>query len=293
MTDSPLLPRRTVSRPSHAWNPTSSDGGERRPQDRAAVAVVAHGEDREAEDLEADDRGDRAVDPLDPGLRVVERRQELAVAERPVGAAQAGIGRPHDHADVTSRSVVDDGGSGELLEAGHGRAHSTVRLRRLRVECATPVAMAALAPRAASGRLLVAACGGGRAPLAPSPAAAARLARHRPRRRLDVRARTPAIPPVSSRQLAPGRRPATAIVFSFLDPATNLAGRLAGSHGVGRVLRPRPRRSRATATDGDVRLGDRGRARHLRRERRPSRGRRLEARVHDRGAGLARRRRSA
>ena len=61
--------------------------------------MVAHGEHGQAEDLEADDRRDRPVDPLDPGLEVAGRREELAVAERPVRAAQPGIRRPHDHAD--------------------------------------------------------------------------------------------------------------------------------------------------------------------------------------------------
>ena len=42
---------------------------------------------------------DVAVDPLDPGLRVVQRREELAVAERPVRAAEPGVGGADDDAD--------------------------------------------------------------------------------------------------------------------------------------------------------------------------------------------------
>ena len=47
------------------------DGPERRPEDRAAVAVVADGQDRQGQDQHADDRRDGPVDPLDPGLVVV------------------------------------------------------------------------------------------------------------------------------------------------------------------------------------------------------------------------------
>ena len=72
VTDSPLLPRRTVSRPSHAWNPTSATAASDGQRSDAPVAVVAEGQDREPQDLEADDRRDRPVDPLDPGLRVAQ-----------------------------------------------------------------------------------------------------------------------------------------------------------------------------------------------------------------------------
>ena len=76
---------------------------------------------RDAQDQEADDRGDRAVDPLPPGLGVVERRQELAVAQRPVRAAHAGAGGAHDDAHGHEQDRRDDRGDGDLLEAGHGR----------------------------------------------------------------------------------------------------------------------------------------------------------------------------
>ena len=100
--------------------PDERDRAERRPQDRSPVAVVEDGEEREAEDLEPDDRRDGPMDPLDPGLRVVERRDELAVAERPVRAAQAGIGGADDDADRDQHESGREGQRGELLEAGHG-----------------------------------------------------------------------------------------------------------------------------------------------------------------------------
>ena len=56
--------------PEPGLEPDQGDRGEGRPQDRAPVAVVADGEDREPEDLEADDDRDGPVDPLDPGLGV-------------------------------------------------------------------------------------------------------------------------------------------------------------------------------------------------------------------------------
>ena len=58
------------------------------------------------------------MDPLDPRLRVVERRQELAVAERPVGAAEAGVRGTHDDADRDEDQRRDEGRRGELLETG-------------------------------------------------------------------------------------------------------------------------------------------------------------------------------
>ena len=96
------------------------DGGERRPQDRRAVPVVLPGEERDAQDQEADDRRDRAVDPLPPGLVVVQRRDDLAVAQGPVGAAHPGIRGAHDDAHGDEEDRRDDRCDGGLLEAGHG-----------------------------------------------------------------------------------------------------------------------------------------------------------------------------
>ena len=51
---------------------------------------------------------------------VVERRDQLAVAERPVGAAQPGIGGAHDDPDRDQPESGREGQRGELLEAVHG-----------------------------------------------------------------------------------------------------------------------------------------------------------------------------
>ena len=85
------------------------------------IAVVLPREERDPEDQEADDRGDRPMDPLDPGLRVVERRDHLVVAQGPVGATHPGVGDPHDDPDRDEQDRRDDRGDGGLLEAGHGR----------------------------------------------------------------------------------------------------------------------------------------------------------------------------
>ena len=98
--------------------PDQGHGPERRDDERATVAVVDEREDREAEDLEADQDGDPAMDPLDPRLRVVERRQELAVTERPVGAAETGVRGTHDDADRDEDQRRDEGRRRELLETG-------------------------------------------------------------------------------------------------------------------------------------------------------------------------------
>ena len=120
MTDSPLLPRRTVSRPSHAWNPTSPTAANDGHRIDAPIAMVEERQEGEPEDLEPDDHGDRAMDPLDPGLGVVEGRDQLAVTERPVGATQPGIGGAHDDPDRDQPESGREGQRGELLEAVHG-----------------------------------------------------------------------------------------------------------------------------------------------------------------------------
>ena len=100
--------------------PDQPDGRDRRPEQTGAGAVIADGQRRDAQDLEADDRRDRPMEPLDPGLRVVERRQQLPVAQRPVRAAQAGIGGAHDDADGDQQDGSPEGQRSELLEAGQG-----------------------------------------------------------------------------------------------------------------------------------------------------------------------------
>ena len=78
---------------------------------------------------------DGPVDPLDPGLRVAERRDELAVAERPVGAAQPGIGGAHDDPDRDQPESGREGERGELLEAVHEAA--ILPRRRVPTDCDT------------------------------------------------------------------------------------------------------------------------------------------------------------
>jgi hypothetical protein len=60
------------------------------------------------------------MDPLDPRFRVVEGRDELAVTERPVGAAQPGIRGAHDDPDRDKRKGGRERQRSKLLEAGHG-----------------------------------------------------------------------------------------------------------------------------------------------------------------------------
>ena len=187
--------------------PDETDRRDGRPQQRRPVAMVTDRQDREAQDLEADDRRDGPVDPLDPRLRVVDRRQQLAVAERPVRAAETGIGGAHDDADDDQQDRGPERQRGELLEAGqrvswhagrrcapergrwvNGHAHSSAASvgspRALgafdRRPPAASATLAAMTPRSrlalvAALVLVVAACGPG--PSRPRP-------RRRPRRRL-------------------------------------------------------------------------------------------------------------
>ncbi len=171
------------------------------------MAMVLPGEERDAEDHEPDDRRDRAVDPLDPRLVVVERRDQLPVAQRPVGAAHAGIRRPDDHADRHEEHGHHDRREGELLESGHGppilRGGGFEPLRipsracAALPSCSSPSRWASSSPPAARPRP------------APSPSAAP-----------STSAATASVIPVivSSRQVPGPNR----FVFSFLDPKTNL-----------------------------------------------------------------------
>ncbi len=106
--------------PEPRLEPDERDRSDRRPQQRPAIAMVDPGEDRQADDLEPDDRRDRPVYPLDPRLGVVERGEQLAVAQRPIRAAQAGVGGADDDADRDEQDRRPERPRGELLEAGHG-----------------------------------------------------------------------------------------------------------------------------------------------------------------------------
>ena len=239
VTDSPELLSRTVSRPSHAWNPTSatapSDGQRRLGRSRWSRTATK----REAEDDEADHRGDGSVDPLDPGLVIVERRDQLAVAERPIRAAHAGIGRADDDADRHEHERHRDGEHRQFLEPGQG---------------ALPGVAAGAAPFGSEGArpfyrerpsVLTSASGGvhrypigheppnqiGRDAGRPVPrrrlwsVGTSRVAVADPRRqRVGGRA---SFPTIISRELITGPN---RIVFSFLDAERHQAGRCAGPH---------------------------------------------------------------
>ena len=106
-----------------------------------------------------------AMDPLDPGLRVVERRDELAVAERPVRTAEARIGGADDDAD---RDEPESGREGRARRAsGSGSRDAPFYRRRRRrpgrsaVRCSArcthprPRSLATLCAVASGRRLLV------------------------------------------------------------------------------------------------------------------------------------------
>ena len=244
--------------------------GDRRDEDRALVAMVLPGEERDAEDHEPDDRRDRAVDPLDPRLGVVERRDQLPVAQRPVGAAHAGIRRPDDHADRHEEARSSRPSRGRASGNGSRPAHSTWRRVRTSADTLTIMRRTPLL-LALAASLLVAACGS-------PPRARPRPPSRRPAstQRLD-RERHP-----GHRELAPGPGPQPVRVL-VPRPEDQPPGRLAGPQGVGRVHRARPDPAR-TCHRGRVRVGDRGRARRLRGERGARRARRLQGGVHHGGA---------
>ena len=308
MTDSPLLPRRTVSRPSHAWNPTSATAANDGQTIDRRSRWSRTAKKARAEDHHPDDRGDGPVDPLDPGLRIVQGRDDLAVAEGPVRAAEARIGDPDDDADRDQRKGGHEGRGSKLLEAGHG----TAILSRAGVRTA---------PAATSGEWRYAT---GHATTStrrepPGRAAARRRlrdARHRPARRPSsaspdgspaAGAACPTSPAPDAANLADWGAPATAptltpllvsnfivcgqarILFLFLDSDSqdvSAPDRTVSvafydlAQGSGHAGRDRRWR---------VHLDDPGRARHVHRERGPARGRPVGRRVHDRSTGIARR----
>ena len=155
----PAVPEADRLAPEPRLEPDQPDGRERGPQDRAPVAVVADRHDRERQDLEADDDRDRPMDPFDPGLRVVERRDELAVAERPVGAAEPGIGGAHDDPDRDQPERGREGERSELLEAVHERVILPRRHLPTDLDTLSGDAPPTLLPLLAALALLAVACG--------------------------------------------------------------------------------------------------------------------------------------
>ena len=250
-----------------------------------------------------------AVDPLDPRLRVVERRDQLAVAQRPVGAAHPGVGRPHDHARSSRagssrrpwRAAVfwkrvtgggsSSGTSGTGGVAGAGDAAPILRARLARRAGPSmprrrrlPLRSRPCSARPSSRRVLAAASALAVALLAAacSPAADARLAVGR---RPDRSSRSSSATQVTG----PNR-----FVFSFLDPKTNLPAAIARPDGLGGVHRARRDRS---GTRRRTRPSSCGRSRasvgeYVAQHRVPA-GRRLEGRVRHRRRPTRPRRRSA
>ena len=191
VTDSPELLSRTVSRPSQAWNPTRTttpiDGHRRLGRSRWSRTAT----NARAEDDEPDCGGHRPMDPLDPGLVVVERRDQLAVAEGPVRTAHARVGRPNDDTDRHQRERHRDAEHRQSLEPGQralpGGRPAGDALRGLDGPAILarapfrplPATLSAMTPRTrwtallAAVLLLAAACGPAtptRTPLASAPA---------------------------------------------------------------------------------------------------------------------------
>ena len=123
VTDSPLLPRRTVSRPSQAWNPTSADRAEGRPEDRRRGRGGRGRPGRPAP---------RISKPMTAAtVRWIHSIQAFGSSSGgrswPWQNGQSGQPRPESVARtttpiVTSTRAVARVSSGELLEAGHEAA---------------------------------------------------------------------------------------------------------------------------------------------------------------------------
>ena len=310
MTDSPVFPSRTVSRPSHAWNADEQHRG-----DATATGSSAG-------------RGGRSTRaPPCPGsgtpmsaatvrwihsiqaLAVVERRDELALE----AAGQSGQASPESVARtttpiMTSRNVVDDGGGGELLEAGHGWSGATSGTRARRAGAG---AAAILRGRSAGGDGRIRALG--RSGYAAShardprvrrdqrsspcssplggPCAACSPRRDPRRRRRDRRRRRSVIPVIVEHEQVEGPEPVRVLVPRPEDQPA-------------RPPRPDRKASVAFLAPGQTRARARGRRRRSCGRSRASAattsprhgvpaGRRLEGAVHDPAPGGSPRRRSA
>ncbi len=186
------------------------DRRQRRPQDRAPVAIVADGQDGEGQDLEADDDGDGPMEPLEPRLRVAEGRDQLAVAQRPVRAAEPGIRRTDDDPDRDQPESGRESQRGELLEA----VHEALILPRRRLP-ADRDTLSAMTPRRwlpllALLALVAVACGAGGPSAAPSTADA-----------WGPPATPPKLTPVLvTNAIAKGK---ARILFLYLDAKNNVA----------------------------------------------------------------------
>ena len=203
----------------------------------------------------------------------------LAVAQRPVGAAHAGIRGAHDDADRDEQHRRDDGGARRASGTG-SRAWVRPRARMGGTRRRTPPPFYAEPWPITRGRP------GGfpgprlRSAHAPIARRHARAARGR-RRRLRVAPRPTGAPSASTaagkperdpghRQLAAGRG-AEPVRVLVPRPQDQPPGRLARPHGVGRVHRARPDRARARRPRPTFVWAIEGVARRLRGERRTSR----------------------
>ena len=103
-----VLPMRTVTIPSSAWNTTSpaarSAARSTPPRPDTPGSARFEREQHERHDHRDGDRGEQAVRPLDHQRRLIHRREPAAVAARPVVAApHARSGNAHDRAEDDER----------------------------------------------------------------------------------------------------------------------------------------------------------------------------------------------
>ena len=127
--------------PEVRLEPDEHERGDRRPQDRAPVSMVDHGQRGHPEDQEPDHGRHGPVDPFDPHVEArVEARQELArEAARPVRARLARVGRAHGDTDHDEHERGDDGRGSEPLEAGQRSSGWRSRILAVRAAPSFPI----------------------------------------------------------------------------------------------------------------------------------------------------------
>ena len=300
--------------PEPCLEPDQGHGSERWPDERRPVAVIDPGEDRQAEDLEADDRRHRPVGPFDPGVQIAGRRQQLAVAQRPIRACHTGVGGADDHPDRHEQDRRPEGGRGELLEAGHvvswgagtGRTghssggsaaafrrrlgYASVMTHTLRTVllCAALVLLAACAQPGSSATST--ATPSAPASLAPSGSGATADCPTTPAPQgtpegWDVGSQRPSVFPQVINPAGTITCGQTRLMFSFLDDQNVPVA--APDRSVAVKVFDLGADPGAPVAEGDatLHLGDRTEGRRVRRRPRSADRRELRHRVHDRGAG--------
>ena len=100
-------------RAEHGLDHVEHAGRDDEPQHGAVVAVRGDGDDPQRRQREAAGHPEEAVEPLDL-RRDVEAREELPMARRPVGAAEAGAAHadhaaPHDDEERCEQREIDEG----------------------------------------------------------------------------------------------------------------------------------------------------------------------------------------